>query len=969
MPARRGISDASKPMSHKTSPSLRDLENHGAFIERHIGPNDTEIAEMLRVVGHDTLDTLTDAIVPGSIKSPAPLALPAAVTEEEALAKIRAIADRNTVFRSFIGQGYYGTLTPNVILRNVLENPAWYTAYTPYQAEISQGRMEALINFQTMVADLTGMDISNASLLDEGTAAAEAMALAKRSAKSKSNVFFVSRNVHPQTLEVLRTRADGIGIELHVGDDSEGATVDSFGVLLQYPNTFGRINDYKALAEATHARGGVVCVATDLLALTLIAAPGSWGADIVVGNTQRFGVPYGFGGPHAAYLACRDAYKRSMPGRLIGVSVDTEGKPAYRLTLQTREQHIRREKATSNICTAQVLLAVMASMYAVYHGPEGLVRIARRTHRLAAILAVALRKAGVAVGDDFFDTLHITGVDAKAIHAKAAAAGINLRAIDASSVGISLDETTTRADVVALAGVFGASLGDIDALDAEVHDALPKALLRDVDFLQHPVFNTHHSEHELLRYLRGLADKDLALDRTMIPLGSCTMKLNATAEMIPVTWPEFANIHPLAPADQAQGYKQLIDELEAMLVECTGYDAVSLQPNSGAQGEYAGLLAIRAYHRSRGEGHRDICLIPESAHGTNPASAQMCGMTVVVTRCDANGNVDVDDIREKAEKYADRLAAIMITYPSTHGVFEEDVVAICEAVHKHGGQVYTDGANMNALVGVAKPGKWGSDVSHLNLHKTFCIPHGGGGPGVGPCAVKSHLAPFLPRAFGGEGDVGMVSAATFGSASILPISWMYITLMGTEGLRKATQVALLNANYIAKRLAPHFKTLYTGRNGLVAHECILDLRPLKDATGVGAEDVAKRLIDFGFHAPTLSFPVAGTLMVEPTESESQHELDRFIDAMIQIRDEIRAVEDGRLDREDNPLRNAPHTATMVTGSEWTHAYPRELAAFPLPSLKLSKYWPPVSRVDNVYGDKNVMCACIPIDAYKEDVEA
>ncbi|MGE7138960.1 aminomethyl-transferring glycine dehydrogenase [Luteibacter sp. NPDC031894] len=954
-------------MSQKTS--LRDLENHGAFIERHIGPNDTEIAEMLRVVGHASLDALTDAIVPGSIKSPAPLALPRAVTEEEALAKIRAIADRNSVFRSFIGQGYYGTLTPNVILRNVLENPAWYTAYTPYQAEISQGRMEALINFQTMVADLTGMDISNASLLDEGTAAAEAMTLAKRSAKSKSNVFFVSKDVHPQTLEVLRTRADGIGIELHIGDDSEGASVDSFGVLLQYPNTYGRINDYKSLADATHARGGIVCVATDLLALTLIAAPGSWGADIVVGNTQRFGVPYGFGGPHAAYLACRDAYKRSMPGRLIGVSVDTEGKPAYRLTLQTREQHIRREKATSNICTAQVLLAVMASMYAVYHGPEGLVRIARRTHRLTAILAAALRQAGISVGDDFFDTLHVTGIDAKAIHAKAAAAQINLRAIDNGSVGISLDETTTRADVIALAGLFGGRIDDVDALDAEVHDGLPKHLLREVDFLQHPVFNTHHSEHELLRYLRGLADKDLALDRTMIPLGSCTMKLNATAEMIPVTWPEFANIHPLAPADQAQGYKQLIDELEAMLVECTGYDAVSLQPNSGAQGEYAGLLAIRAYHRSRGEGHRDICLIPESAHGTNPASAQMCGMTVVVTRCDANGNVDVDDIREKAEKYSDRLAAIMITYPSTHGVFEEDVVAICEAVHTHGGQVYTDGANMNALVGVAKPGKWGSDVSHLNLHKTFCIPHGGGGPGVGPCAVKSHLAPFLPRAFGGDGDVGMVSAATFGSASILPISWMYITLMGTEGLRKATQVALLNANYVAKRLASHFKTLYTGRNGLVAHECILDLRPLKDATGVGAEDVAKRLIDFGFHAPTLSFPVAGTLMVEPTESESLHELDRFIDAMIQIREEIRAVEDGRLDREDNPLRNAPHTATMVTGSEWTHSYPRELAAFPLPSLKLSKYWPPVSRVDNVYGDKNVMCACIPIDAYKEDVEA
>jgi glycine dehydrogenase len=956
-------------MSQKNSPSLRELENHGAFIERHIGPNDAEIAEMLSVVGHGTLDALTDAIVPGSIKSPAPLALPAAVTEEEALAKIRAIADRNTVFRSFIGQGYYGTLTPNVILRNVLENPAWYTAYTPYQAEISQGRMEALINFQTMVADLTGMDISNASLLDEATAAAEAMTLAKRSAKSKSNIFFVSKDVHPQTLEVLRTRADGIGIELHIGDDAEGATVDSFGVLLQYPNTFGRVNSYQALADATHARGGIVCVATDLLALTLIASPGSWGADIVVGNTQRFGVPYGFGGPHAAYLACRDAYKRSMPGRLIGVSVDTEGKPAYRLTLQTREQHIRREKATSNICTAQVLLAVMASMYAVYHGPEGLARIARRTHRLTAILAGALTKAGVAVGNDYFDTLHVTGIDAKAIHAKAAAASVNLRVIDASSVGISLDETTTRADIATLAGVFGANASDIDALDAATADALPSGLLRDIDYLQHPVFNTHHSEHELLRYLRGLADKDLALDRTMIPLGSCTMKLNATAEMIPVTWPEFANIHPLAPANQAQGYKQLIDELEAMLVECTGYDSVSLQPNSGAQGEYAGLLAIRAYHRSRNEGHRDICLIPESAHGTNPASAQMCGMTVVVTRCDANGNVDVDDIRAKAEKYSDRLAAIMITYPSTHGVFEEDVVAICDIVHKHGGQVYTDGANMNALVGVAKPGKWGSDVSHLNLHKTFCIPHGGGGPGVGPCAVKSHLAPFLPRTFGGEGDVGMVSAASFGSASILPISWMYITLMGTEGLRKATQVALLNANYIAKRLAPHYDTLYTGRNGLVAHECILDLRPLKDATGVGAEDVAKRLIDFGFHAPTLSFPVAGTLMVEPTESESQHELDRFIDAMIQIRDEIRAVEDGRLDREDNPLRNAPHTATMVIGTEWTHAYPRELAAFPLPSLRLSKYWPPVSRVDNVYGDKNVMCACIPIDAYKEDAEA
>ena len=956
-------------MSQNSSPSLRELEHHGAFVERHIGPNDAEIAQMLRTVGYDSLDAMTDAIVPGKIKSPAPLALPQSVTEEQALAKIRVIADKNQVFRSFIGQGYYGTLTPNVILRNILENPAWYTAYTPYQAEISQGRMEALINFQTMVADLTGMDIANASLLDEATAAAEAMTLAKRSAKSKSNVFFVSRDVHPQTLEVLHTRADGIGIELHVGDDSEALNVDSFGALLQYPNTFGQISDYKALTDAVHARGGLVAVATDLLALTLIASPGSWGADMVVGNSQRFGVPFGFGGPHAAYLACRDAYKRSMPGRLIGVSVDAEGKPAYRLTLQTREQHIRREKATSNICTAQVLLAVMASMYAVYHGPDGLRRIAHRVHRMAAILAAALRKQGVTVGPDFFDTLHVVDIDASSIHAKAQAASINLRAIDARSVGISLDETATRADLVALAGIFGAHLDDIDALDATTPDAFPAALRRQNAFLEHPVFNTHHSEHELLRYLRSLADKDLALDRTMIPLGSCTMKLNATAEMIPVTWPEFANIHPLAPANQAQGYQQLIDELEAMLVECTGYDAVSLQPNSGAQGEYAGLLAIRAYHRSRNEGHRDICLIPESAHGTNPASAQMCGMTVVVTKCDSNGNVDLDDIRAKAEKYSDRLAALMITYPSTHGVFEEDVVAICDIVHQHGGQVYTDGANMNALVGVAKPGKWGSDVSHLNLHKTFCIPHGGGGPGVGPCAVKSHLEPFLPRTLGGEGDVGMVSAASFGSASILPISWMYITLMGTEGLRKATQVALLNANYIAKRLEAHFETLYTGRNGLVAHECILDLRPIKDATGISAEDVAKRLIDFGFHAPTLSFPVAGTLMVEPTESESQHELDRFIDAMIQIRDEIRAIENGNLDREDNPLRNAPHTATMVTASEWTHAYPRELAAFPLPSLKLQKYWSPVARVDNVYGDKNIMCACIPVDAYKEEAEA
>ena len=961
------------------TPSLRELEHHGAFLERHIGPNDAEIAHMLRVVGHDSLDAMTDAIVPASIKSAQPLALPAPINEEEALAKIRAVADRNQVFRSFIGQGYYGTHTPKVILRNILENPAWYTAYTPYQAEISQGRMEALINFQTMVTDLTGMEIANASLLDEATAAAEAMTLAKRSAKSKSNTFLVAGDTHPQTLEVLATRAEPLGITVDVVRSTDAfhqklAAGDYFGVLVQYPASSGWVEEWSKDADTIHAHNALFVVATDLLALTLLKPPGEMGADIVIGNSQRFGVPFGFGGPHAAFMACRDAYKRSMPGRLIGVSVDAEGKAAYRLTLQTREQHIRREKATSNICTAQVLLAVMASMYAVYHGPDGLKRIAGRVARLTAILAEGLRTLGYpAVHASAFDTLCIEPGDARdAILARAQAARLNLRVRGNGSLCISLDETTTRTDIETLWGVFageGATLPSVDALDASAPSLIPQALRRTSDFMTHPVFNTHHSEHELLRYMRALADKDLAMDRTMIPLGSCTMKLNATAEMIPVTWPEFANLHPLAPAEQAAGYRQLIDELEAMLVECTGYDAVSLQPNSGAQGEYAGLLAIRAYHRARGEGHRDICLIPESAHGTNPASAQMCGMTVVVTKCDANGNVDVEDIRRAAEKYSDRLAAIMITYPSTHGVFEEDVVAICDIVHQHGGQVYTDGANMNALVGVAKPGKWGSDVSHLNLHKTFCIPHGGGGPGVGPCAVKAHLAPYLPKTFGGEGGVGMVSAASFGSASILPISWMYITLMGSAGLRRATQVALLNANYIAKRLEPHYDTLYTGRNGLVAHECILDLRPLKDRTGISAEDVAKRLIDFGFHAPTLSFPVAGTLMVEPTESESLHELDRFIDAMIEIREEIRAVEDGRLDREDNPLKNAPHTATMVMASEWTHAYPRELAAFPLATLKLQKYWPPVARVDNVYGDKNVMCACIPVDAYKDDVEA
>ena len=969
------------------TPSLRSLEHHDAFIERHIGPNDGEIAAMLKIVGHDSLEAMTDAIVPASIKSAAPLALPESMTEVDALAKIRAIAAKNQVFRSFIGQGYYGTHVPNVILRNILENPAWYTAYTPYQAEISQGRMEALINFQTMVADLTGMEIANASLLDEATAAAEAMTLAKRSAKSKSNTFLVSGDTHPQTIEVLRTRAEplGIAIELANSDDEWQAALakgDFFGVLVQYPASSGWLHDWGKDAEAIHARGALVVFATDLLALTLLKPPGEMGADIVIGNTQRFGVPFGFGGPHAAFMACRDAYKRSMPGRLIGVSVDAEGKPAYRLTLQTREQHIRREKATSNICTAQVLLAVMASMYAVYHGPDGLTRIASRVARLTAILRAGLAQLGYTQDHhpSAFDTISLkTGDKTDALVARAASLGANLRKAWGEYICISLDETSTRADVELLWRIFGgddATLPSIDALDASAPSLIPAELRRDSKFLVHPVFNTHHSEHEMLRYMRSLADKDLAMDRTMIPLGSCTMKLNATAEMIPVTWPEFGQLHPFAPAGQAQGYKELIDGLEAMLVECTGYDAVSLQPNSGAQGEYAGLLAIRAYHASRGDTRRDICLIPESAHGTNPASAQMCGMQVVVTKCDANGNVDVEDIRRNAEKYSDRLAAIMMTYPSTHGVFEEDVVEICEIVHRHGGQVYTDGANMNALVGVAKPGKWGSDVSHLNLHKTFCIPHGGGGPGVGPCAVKSHLAPFLPGALGkegvqtsGVGNGAMVSAATFGSASILPISWMYIAMMGADGLRKATQVAMLNANYLAKRLAAHYPTLYTGRNGLVAHECILDLRPIKDATGISAEDVAKRLIDFGFHAPTLSFPVAGTLMVEPTESESLHELDRFIDAMIQIREEIRMVERGELDREDNPLKHAPHTATQAAAAEWNHAYSRELAVFPLATLKQQKYWPPVARVDNVHGDKNVFCSCIPIGDFKDEPEA
>jgi glycine dehydrogenase len=944
--------------------TLSELEAHDEFHARHIGPNAEEKLEMLRTIGLSSLEDMTDAIVPASIKLKSGLTLPAALSEEQALEKIRAIAQQNQIFKSFIGQGYYGTHTPKVILRNILENPAWYTAYTPYQAEISQGRMEALINFQTMVCDLTGMEISNASLLDEATAAAEAMTLAKRSAKSKSTLFLVDENCHPQTLAVVQTRAEALGLEVRVGHVSSLlATTDCFAALVQCPASTGPLQHWQDAASQAHAKGALLCVATDLLALTLLKPPGEWGADIVVGNTQRFGVPFGFGGPHAAFLACKEGFKRSMPGRLVGVSVDAQGKPAYRLTLQTREQHIRREKATSNICTAQVLLAVMASMYAVYHGPQGLKRIAQRVQRLTGILAAGLQSAGLKINSTYFDTLTVSGVVAAEVHERARNQQINLRVIAEDCVGISLDETTTRADVESLWQVLGVQ-AQVALLDAKIPDnpGIPESLRRSSDYLTHPVFNTHHSETEMLRYLRQLSDKDLALDRTMIPLGSCTMKLNATAEMIPVTWPEFAQIHPLAPAQQTLGYQTLIDELEQMLCECTGYDAVSLQPNSGAQGEYAGLLAIRAYHRARGEGHRKVCLIPESAHGTNPASAQLCGMEVVVVACDQDGNVDLIDLRAKAEKYSDQLAALMVTYPSTHGVFEEAIVDICNIIHQHGGQVYTDGANMNALVGLAKPGWYGSDVSHLNLHKTFCIPHGGGGPGVGPVAVKAHLASYLP----GSQAVGAVSAAPFGSASILPISWMYVTLMGAAGLRKATQVALLNANYVAKRLQAHYPILYAGRNGLVAHECILDLRPINDSCGISAEDVAKRLMDYGFHAPTLSFPVAGTLMVEPTESESKHELDRFIEAMIAIRAEIRAVETGQVDKDDNPLKNAPHTAAMVMAEQWAHDYSREAAAFPLATLRQHKYWPPVARVDNAYGDRNIMCSCLPIETYADE---
>ncbi|MFK0086666.1 aminomethyl-transferring glycine dehydrogenase [Pseudomonas sp. NPDC090755] len=947
-----------------------NLGTANEFIARHIGPRQADEQQMLATLGFDSLEAMSAAVIPDSIKGTSVLELGAGQSEADALASLKAIAGNNQLFKSFIGQGYYNCHTPAPILRNLLENPAWYTAYTPYQPEISQGRLEALLNFQTMISDLTGLPIANASLLDEATAAAEAMTFCKRLSKNKgSHAFFASVHCHPQTLDVLRTRAEPLGIDVVVGDERELGDVSAFfGALLQYPASNGEVFDYRELVERFHAANALVAVAADLLALTLLTPPGEFGADVAIGSAQRFGVPLGFGGPHAAYFSTRDAFKRDMPGRLVGVSIDRFRKTALRLAMQTREQHIRREKATSNICTAQVLLANIASMYAVYHGPQGLKQIAERTHRLTAILAHGLKTLGVTVeGAAFFDTLTLTtGASTAALHDKARAQQLNLRQIDAQRLGLSLDETSRQADVETLWALFadGKAIPDFAALAASVESHLPATLLRQSAILEHPVFNRYHSETELMRYLRRLADKDLALDRTMIPLGSCTMKLNAASEMIPVTWAEFGNLHPFAPVDQSQGYQQLTSELEAMLCAATGYDAVSLQPNAGSQGEYAGLLAIRAYHQSRGESRRDICLIPSSAHGTNPATAHMAGMRVVVTACDERGNVDIDDLRAKAIEHREHLAALMITYPSTHGVFEEAIGEICAIIHDNGGQVYIDGANMNAMVGLCAPGKFGGDVSHLNLHKTFCIPHGGGGPGVGPIGVKSHLAPFLPGHAHMENKQGAVCAAPFGSASILPITWMYIRMMGGAGLKRASQMAILNANYIARRLEEHYPVLYTGSNGLVAHECILDLRPIKDSSGISVDDVAKRLIDFGFHAPTMSFPVAGTLMIEPTESESKEELDRFCDAMIRIREEIRAVENGSLDKDDNPLKNAPHTAAEIAG-QWSHPYSREQAVYPLATLVEGKYWPPVGRVDNVFGDRNLVCACPSIESYQD----
>ncbi len=969
-------------MLMSTLKPLGELENPSEFIARHIGISDADEQHMLSVIGEASRRALIESIVPRSIARAQAMQLPAPVTEAAALAELKAMAQQNQLFKSFIGQGYHGTHTPGVILRNILENPAWYTAYTPYQAEISQGRMEALVNFQTMVCDLTGMPIANASMLDEATAAAEAMTLAKRSVKAKGNVFIVSGDCHPQTIEVIQTRAAPLGITVKLvrsGDEWQAAIAqdDYFAALNQYPGSSGWLADWQISADLIHSKQAAFILAADLMALVLLKSPGEMGADIVVGTTQRFGMPMGAGGPHAAFMACRDEYKRSLPGRLVGVSVDVHGKPAYRLALQTREQHIRREKATSNICTAQVLPAVVASMYAVYHGPAGLTRIARRIASYTAVLAEGLKALGASLlHGTAFDTLTVdcgSAQAADALHAQAVTQQLNLRRYSggrAGFVGISLDETTTREDIATLWALFaqdGQKLPSLEQFEKGIAPLIPESLRRTSTFLTHPVFNRYHSETGMLRYIRQLSDKDLALDRSMIPLGSCTMKLNATSEMIPITWPEFANVHPFAPAGQLKGYAQLDQQLRDWLCQATGYKGISLQPNAGSQGEYAGLLVIQAYHRAQGQGHRHICLIPSSAHGTNPASAQMVGMTVVVTKCDENGNVDMADLQAKCEQHSANLAAVMITYPSTHGVFETQVKALCELVHQHGGRVYVDGANMNALVGVAAPGEFGGDVSHLNLHKTFCIPHGGGGPGVGPVCVVEDLVPYLPgHATGGVpvNGVGAVSAAPLGNAAVLPISWMYCRMMGAEGLKHATESAILAANYISKRLAPHYPTLYASDNGHVAHECILDLRHFKDSCGVMAEDVAKRLMDYGFHAPTLSFPVANTLMVEPTESETLEEIDRFIDAMIAIREEIRQVENGAWPQDNNPLKNAPHTADSVMSSEWTRPYSREVGSAQAQRVPGSvKYWPQVGRVDNVYGDRNLFCSCIPVGDY------
>jgi glycine dehydrogenase len=963
-----------------TDKAIRDLEMGDDFVSRHIGPRQSDCDSMLEQVGATSLDDLVGQTLPSSIRADGQFMGREAMSERDALAALRAMADKNQRLTSLIGMGYYDTVIPPVILRNVLENPGWYTAYTPYQAEVSQGRLEALLNYQQMVMDLTGMDLANASLLDEATAAAEAMTMSRRVSKAQGTAYFVDADVHPQTLAVLRTRAEPLDIELVVGDpetDLDAAAV--FGVLVQYPGSSGEVRDPRQIIETVHAAGGIVTVASDLLALCLLTSPGSMGADVVLGSAQRFGVPMGYGGPHAAFFATRDAYKRQTPGRIIGVSVDADGHPALRMALQTREQHIRREKATSNICTAQVLLAVIAGCYAVYHGPDRLRTIAARVHRIARVAAAGLRAAGVdIVTQQYFDTITVRMPGAAdAAVARALDAGFNLRSIDDDCFGLSFDETSTADDLARLLAALlsDALLPSVDDLDAAVEPVLPATLMRDDDFLTHPVFHAHRSETEMMRYLRQLAAKDVALDRSMIPLGSCTMKLNATTEMIPVTWPEFSGIHPFAPRAQAEGYRELTDDLEAMLCEITGFDAVSLQPNAGSQGEYSGLLCIRRYHRSRGDSGRDVCLIPVSAHGTNPASATMAGMRVVLVACDSDGNVDIDDLRAKASEHAATLGALMITYPSTHGVFEEAFVEICEVMHAHGGQVYMDGANLNAMVGLCQPGQIGADVAHLNLHKTFCIPHGGGGPGVGPIGVGAHLAPFLPDhpvvagvnpVAAADGTIGAIAAAPWGSASILPISWAYIAMMGSPGLERATGVAILNANYIAKRLAPHYPVLYTGKNDRVAHECILDLRPIKDACGISVDDVAKRLADYGFHAPTMSFPVAGTLMIEPTESEPKAELDRFCDAMIAIREEIAEVESGAADAKVNVLTMAPHNHRLAAAAEWDRPYSRARALFPAGTV--DKYWPPVGRVDNVYGDRNLSCACPPIEAYADTVD-